>query len=338
MTLRYFSTQLSTLAEIGYAEENALSVLGMTPAQLTRAHKRLPLEQVEAVYRDAAEKLSDPWIALRVGYKFRVPTYAQTGMMYNFCQNLAHIIEMNRKYQKLSVDAARVTHDVDNGRHFLSLTPHKIPHNLPHVLLMIMGAYGSSFQWLSWETGKEIKAVYFDIPKTQDTSLCESIFRCPVYFGQNQSRLEFYEDTIYAPLSTANPEKLALAVAKLEGLLHSQNEALSFTQAAQSSIKAALTMGQVSLPIVAGRLEMTERQLRQKLKLCGVTYSELLEQVRRAAFQDLFARGESFAAISQYLGYNDQSAFNRAFKRWHDMSPTQYTKIMQRAPEGASVF
>lgn len=328
MTLRYFATQISALETFGYPADRALRLLGLSQTQLNHPTKRISLHSVETVFRDAATTLGDPWVSLRVGYNFRVPNYAQTGIMYGYCRDLSQVMDLNIKYQKLAIDAAQISHDIEDDRHYFSMTPYDVPHNLPNVLLMIMGAYASSFQWLSWTTGKEIKGAYFDFPMTQNVSVFEDIFRCPVHFGQNKMRLEFYEDTIATPLSTANPEKLALAISKLDALLKSQNATNSFRRAVQSSINAALDMGHISLDIVAKRLNLTGRQLRQKLKSYELSYRELLEAERQALFERRYAQGESFSAISQYLGYNDQAAFNRAFKRWYDMSPSQYGKMV----------
>ena len=56
----------------------------------------------------------------------------------------------------------------------------------------------------------------------------------------------------------------------------------------------------------------------------NLSFRDLLEEERKQRFRQLHASGESFAAIAQALAYNDQAAFNRAFKRWYNMSPSQY--------------
>lgn len=317
-------TQLSTLKRHGADIEQAYAVLGLgskTPKHMAR---RIPLEDVEKVYIAAARTLNDPFIALRVGSEFRVPNFGETGAIYGYCQNMAQVLEMNRKYQKLAVDAAKITHVKDIDGHIFTLTPYPETPLYPHVYLMIMGSYASTFQWLSWTTGKQIKAAHFNFPPPENVQLFEDVFRCTLKFNQPAMGLEFYLDSMDIPLSTADPEKLAYMVSKLETILESQNISKTFILAVRQSICAALKLGAVSLTLVAGRLGLTDRQLRQKLKTAGVTYSALLEDERKAAFERLFENGDSFAAISQSLGYNDQAAFNRAFRRWYGMSPSAY--------------
>ena len=92
-----------------------------------------------------------------------------------------------------------------------------------------------------------------------------------------------------------------------------------------------MNKGAVSLSVVARRMNMPERSLRQKLKAQGLSFRDLLEQERKRLFKKLHGEGESFAAISQALAYNDQAAFNRAFKRWYNMRPSDYCPVKNRA-------
>ena len=330
MSCRYFSTQLKALNKRGYPAEAALKILGLNQTQFEHAQRRVPVKDVEAVYEDAAEVLDDPFIALRVGRDFRVPNYAQTGSIYGYCKDLSNIMDMNSKYQKLSIDAAQISHDIEKGRHFLTLTPYDAVPAAPHTLMMIMGAYASTFQWLTWVTNKGIKAAYFTGPTPKNTDIFIDIFRCPLHFGQKKMRIEFFEDTIHIPLPTSNPEKLAAIIAKLDAVIETQNTSESFSYAVQSATRAALNLGSVNLAIVAKRLDISERQLRQKLKSIDQTFRDILETERKEAFERLYKEGENFAVIAQSLGYNDQSAFNRAFKRWHGMSPSDYARKLPK--------
>jgi AraC-like DNA-binding protein len=38
-------------------------------------------------------------------------------------------------------------------------------------------------------------------------------------------------------------------------------------------------------------------------------------------------QGKPFTEIAQILGYNDQSAFTRAFKKWYGTVPSQYEEV-----------
>ena len=337
MSLGYLLTQLSTLENCGANTDQAYAALGLNPDKLPPMAKRVPLGDVEKIYEAAAQELADPLIAMRVGYQFRVPTFGETGSIYSYCQNMVQVCEMNEKYQKLAIDAGQLTHVKNTAQHMFTLTPYPDAPPYPHIYLMIMGAYASTFQWLNWTINKEIKAAHFIFSPPENLQLLNDIFRCPLKFNQPVTGLELFVDSMEIPLSTADPEKLAYAVSKLDAILESQSATETFIKATRQSINASLNLGAVSLSVVAGRLSMTERQLREKLKTAGVSFRTLLESERKALFSSLFHEGESFAAISQTLGYNDQAAFNRAFKRWYGMSPSAYTSASaQNEPKRAN--
>ena len=56
----------------------------------------------------------------------------------------------------------------------------------------------------------------------------------------------------------------------------------------------------------------------------NIKYRDFLEEVRKDLFIEKHNSGMSFTQIALDLGYNDQAAFTKAFKRWHGMSPTAF--------------
>ena len=57
------------------------------------------------------------------------------------------------------------------------------------------------------------------------------------------------------------------------------------------------------------------------------SYSELLEEIRRnIAKEQLSNTNISITQLSDYLGYADNTALTRAFKRWFGMTPTEWKK------------
>jgi len=328
--MRYLSAQLDQLAVLGFSKARSLSFLKMTDAKLSNPLARLDILSVEALYKTAAKVLNEPHLGLRVGHSFRILNYAQTGSIYALCENVKQAIDMNAKYQCVAIDAGEISYDTIgiNGRvgHFLNLSPYEDVKTCHHVLNMICGAYATTFNWLGWGAGKDLKSVCFNQPKPDDMSLFDQLYDCPVLFDQPKMGIEFFEAAMNTPLPTRDPEKLSLAISKLDKILYPQNANESFEAAARASIKAALALGQVSVPIIASRLDLSERQLRQTFKNYDLKYRQLLETERQNLFQDLYEKGENFSVISHELCYNDQAAFNRAFRRWYGVSPGQYVK------------
>lgn len=86
-------------------------------------------------------------------------------------------------------------------------------------------------------------------------------------------------------------------------------------------------LGIVSLEEMAANFNVSPRSLQRKLKDEQVTYQELADEVRKSlALHYLETGGYYIKEISYMLGYNELSAFSRAFKRWTGTTPAGYQK------------
>ena len=86
-----------------------------------------------------------------------------------------------------------------------------------------------------------------------------------------------------------------------------------------------LPLGHPSIQQAAQKLSIPVRTLQRRLHDVGLTYSELVDQVRcEAACHLLTAENLCMAEITAALGFSDPSNFSRAFQRWKGMLPSQY--------------
>ncbi len=85
-----------------------------------------------------------------------------------------------------------------------------------------------------------------------------------------------------------------------------------------------------SLENAASSLGMSGRTLRRKLSEEGSSYQSILNDVRRQLSMELLVQQrDSITEIAFLLGFNDASAFTKAFKKWTGVSPSQYRQAQQ---------
>lgn len=75
---------------------------------------------------------------------------------------------------------------------------------------------------------------------------------------------------------------------------------------------------------VAKIMGMSGRTLRRRLAGLGTSYQAELDSVRKELALDCLASNQSMTRIAETLGFNDSSAFHKAFKRWTGMTPSEY--------------
>jgi AraC-like DNA-binding protein len=91
------------------------------------------------------------------------------------------------------------------------------------------------------------------------------------------------------------------------------------------ALASGVAAGATSMSTIARRFAMSERTLHRRLAADGVSYQDLLEDVRKAAAgryldESTLAIGE----IAYLLGYSEPAAFHRAFKRWYATTPEHF--------------
>ena len=83
----------------------------------------------------------------------------------------------------------------------------------------------------------------------------------------------------------------------------------------------------LSLDITAEIIGIPPRTLQRYLKKSGLTYQEIIEQLRyEKALPLLQDTQQNILEIALELGYSDAAHFSRAFRRWAGMSPREYRR------------
>jgi len=325
MSAQYLAAQLDQLEVFGFSRSEALEIMELAEADFANPKGRIEAARVEKMFNIAAETLDVSHLGVRVGYKFRVHDFQKTGSIYSHCNDLTQVLELICRYQRIAIDVGQPEYRVEEGRHFFLYNRYEEAKRMYHVMGTVLGAWATALRWLCWAAGQELKEAHLMPNAPEDISFYKEIVQCPIVFGMPRNHVEFHPESMTKPLITRDPEKLAHSISILDELLNRDNEAENFKTSITASIQAAMAQGHVSLPIVAERMNMSERQLRNKMISFKLSFRDMLEVERKHLFHQLHATEESFASIAQALAYNDQAAFNRAFKRWYDMSPSQYS-------------
>lgn len=123
-------------------------------------------------------------------------------------------------------------------------------------------------------------------------------------------------ETIYRLLS----EKLTLELSK-------HRACLPFADRVKAYLAAAMPELYPSQEDVALHFCLSVSGLKTRLRKENTSFRALYDEARfRVAEQVLRDESKSLKQISYDLGFSDQSAFNRAFKRWSGHSPLSYRK------------
>lgn len=170
--------------------------------------------------------------------------------------------------------------------------------------------------------------VLFAHEAPEDIKPYEDFFNCGILFGQMYNRLVFRSVDLDTKSLKAdrsiNQFMMERLQEKAEGIEVSANKLLSDTQ---SLIKDALPSGIPFASEIGKNLGMSTRTLSRRLSEKGTTYRQLVQDTQQMISTDLLENSsETVSEIAFQTGFSEQSAFNRAFKRWTGLSPLEYRK------------
>jgi len=145
-------------------------------------------------------------------------------------------------------------------------------------------------------------------------------------FGRAHNRLHFPRAMFDEPLPQADHHTLQMCIAECDVLMQRNEQRRGITAVVRSKLFRE-SGGFPSLPDVAAELDVHPRTLRRQLAEEGTSFRALLNQARSTLAVDLLCNvGLTVDEVSKRLGYTDTSTFCHAFKRWHGVPPSAYTR------------
>ncbi|MBB5122811.1 AraC family transcriptional regulator [Streptomyces eurocidicus] len=192
----------------------------------------------------------------------------------------------------------------------------------------------------SWLIGRRIPLRWaeFAYPAPPYASEYDQLFGCPVRFGARRTGTGFDPRWLAAPLvqdETALEELLRRAPAEL--LSRREYGTTVAEQVRRSLVLAMRERRAARLPEVAqlaSLLAVSPATLRRRLREEGTSYRRLTDQVRQeAAVSSLLEGREPIAELAARLGFSEDTAFHRAFRRWTGTTPGAY-RLLEETGRG----
>ncbi|HMJ15319.1 MAG TPA: AraC family transcriptional regulator ligand-binding domain-containing protein [Polyangiaceae bacterium] len=138
-------------------------------------------------------------------------------------------------------------------------------------------------------------------------------------FGQDFPELRFEAEVLARTLPGADPVLNGILVEHAQALLGAAPASDSIRARLERELAATLHAQRPSLAALARRLRLSERTLRRRLADEGTSFNALVDGVR-ASLAVLYARDRRASAeyIAEKLGFESDSAYRRAFRRWKE--------------------
>ncbi|UTW06909.1 AraC family transcriptional regulator [Pseudomonas benzenivorans] len=320
-----YAAALLELAEaFGATRRELFAEARVRPGVLESPRGRLSILEFNQLASCALRRCNEPALGLLLGQRLNVSSHGILGYAVLASANLGKAIEFVLKYYRV----LGLTYELElveqgerielRARESLPLGP--LSRFAGEALLASL--HGIACFLLGKPLGEvEVGFVHAAPPYV---ARYVELFGGPVAFQQPYLRLSMPAAYLARPMALANPATVQMCERQCEALL----AGLDVEDPLLTRVRRLLLARPGNFPDLDGAalaLHISGRSLRRHLAGMGVSYQQLLNEVRKElAQQYLSGTRLPLYEIAELLGFSDPSNFRRAFKKWTGKLPSDY--------------
>ncbi len=305
-----------------YCEAKGLEI----PGQLQQVQNLERFDYV--IWRDLLEDLNR--LHPRTGLGLEIAAYVQPkhlgiiAYLALSCENLGEAMARYQDFHRLIYDGSPLLVEFDHP--YVSIrweAPEPNPTQLTdEIAIALMIQFLKLF--MSGE-GINLHEVHFLNSAPKNISVYEQYFQCRVRFDQPRTQLILPVAEAFKPLRNGDHTLQQLLLQQAQALLDKLPNSTQLDQRLQHAISTGLQKNQYQIDFIAKKLGVSVRQLQRHLQQQNATFQERVQEVRfMLATEYLKDPHLSLQEIALLLCYSEQSAFQRAFKHWTQVTPQQW--------------
>lgn len=302
-----------------------LQACGIDPLVLRRPDLYVRYARVAQVLSLAAEQSGNFQFGLQLSQQRDYLVFGPFGMLLSQAESFPDLIRLAQRYVHLHAQGIVLT-AIEKSKEleirYAVVLNEAV--DLRQLVELGMGVVFRAIRMLfaqSWTP----KLVTLQASPPGAVPVYEAFFQAPVLFGQAYNA--FHADSgILALQPSEQRAQLKTHLISRYGDENRPNLHDLITQC-MFILRSILSTGEATLATVARLIDIHPRQLQMALQQQGTSFRQLLDQVRyEEAQQQLRYSSCSITELALNLGYADETAFSRAFRRWSGSAPREWRK------------
>lgn len=266
-------------------------------------------------------------LGIFVGHRLTLQSHGTLGSAIMNCENLLSALKLLEQYIAIRMPLVQITINQEDAMCVVNFNE-KIPLNDLRVFLFdaVLVTVTAAIKQIMPSLKKQL-TLSFPYAKHKNVPY-GSLSDCTLQFNEPGASISIPQNIIVEPVPFAN----LTAYMEAERLCAKELTSLSREHALKNRIKQKLFENAEQFPaqtVMASRFNMTSRTMHRRLVNEGTSYREILEEVKQSlAITYLSNTKMTIKEVSYFLGYDDDRNFSRAFRRWKNMSPTQFRQTL----------
>ncbi|CAM3909562.1 MULTISPECIES: AraC family transcriptional regulator [Pseudoalteromonas] len=304
----------------GIAPAKLTAVLTTRARYLDESNYRFPVQDYEQLMSYAEQSLQCDHIGLKFGQSLKTQSWGLLGHIALVSESLAKVLLHAQKLNTLVRNIGTITLRSEGSLSYLTWQPNvDIQHHMVDELFSSWLSFAKHCCYNTAELALEKVQLRRLEPSSTSLRAYKAVFNCPIEFSANHNCLCFKSSLLTSPLHNANKD--------LEYLLAVQASTLVSEHDEINQLKAFITAHFPHVPTVdqaAYHLGFKKRSFQRYLHSQNCSYSQLVDELRKYHAKLMLQQKISVLEITSRLGFCEQSAFQRAFKRWYGCTPKKF--------------
>lgn len=302
----------SVLAEAGVSREVAFDPDG-----------EVSLETMKRFWQSAYRITGDPYLAVNGGIKAAQGSYKTLDYLLVSATTLRD--GLSRFFEHFRLINTWLNFELESTEAAIHVVLHSnigpVPPPAVELTFVVLTERVRSALGTGWSP---VSVDFLHAPKG-DPGFYEGYFRCPVRFSAEAAQMSFSREDCDRSLPDRDDGLFRVLVDHARLLSAERTMPDDMVTQAKQEILRRLGKGLPVMEGIAADLGVSARTLQRRLSDRQETFSGLVDQVRQDQARDLVSgMNMSLSEIAFFLGFSDQSAFSRAFKRWTGQTPKKF--------------
>lgn len=293
----------------------------LTPEDLFQLDRQISLLDQYLIIRNGLTISGNPALGLQVGSHLPLAAHGSLGAAASSAANLREAFGAISRFQGLRAQFVKLLYALQ-GDHYVIDMQLQVP--MDEVGLFLIEAMMASSQWvIEFILGRPLteSVIQIGYPSPPHAGRYGEYLHGQFSFNHARTTFAMPATLLDIPNPFGDPETHAQAILQCERLEAAQRP--QETWRARVSRLLQQHPGQLwTLPEVANALHVSTRTLIRHLHTEGTRYQTILDdELRRQALLHFELGSHTVASVATAIGYQDVSAFRRAFKRWTGEAP-----------------
>jgi AraC-like DNA-binding protein len=332
----YANLLVDVVARWGISPEQLLAGSGIEPEQMIGLLWHLDEATFAHLLKRALMLTGEPGLGFHLGLQMKISCHGLLGFAAMIAADIRAALDIAQQFVRIQSSTLSLRLEVEQKTAYFYFDYLPMPRGTDGVNPLSAYAFNevmSIFLVLGFATmgeavtGQRLTGgadVQFARPDYFDQF--EHLLPGQLNFNQPQTRLIFPASYLDLPLIMADPVTTRIAHEQCKRSLHNLLGDRHISRLVRDLIYDDAS-GFRAAPIVAAKLNISERTLQRQLLAEGQSFRDMVDELRQQKAHALLQHPDlTLESIAETLSYTDVTSFSRAFKRWTGVSPGEYRK------------